>query len=330
MDKLIFKFFCLAALLAISAASLAGCKGATGYSIKQVPYETNDEPRIYFCPRNDCGEVYSDIINSADYSVHCAFYDIDLYNIIGALANKSRKIEVMLVMDSSNYQEQIKGEGIRLDDDRQLMHNKFCVIDENIVITGSFNPTENDNYKNANNLVVVYSKSIAGNYEEEFKELWNKEFGSGDKVRNPEIYINNKQMENYFCPEDNCASHIIDLIKNAKRSIYFMTFAFTNENIANAIIKRNNLDIRGIFDSQQTSIQYSQFKRLKELGFNVKKDANKYKMHHKVFIIDNETIVTGSFNPTLSGDTRNDENMLIIHDKRIADAFLDEFDRLWG
>jgi len=63
---------------------------------------------------------------------------------------------------------------------------------------------------------------------------------------------------------------------------------------------------------------------------DVKKDSNKYNMHHKVFIIDNETVVTGSYNPTSSGDEKNDENILIIHDKGIAKKFLDEFDRVWA
>ena len=63
---------------------------------------------------------------------------------------------------------------------------------------------------------------------------------------------------------------------------------------------------------------------------SVKKDTNKYKMHHKVFIIDNETVVTGSFNPTASAENKNDENIIIIKDKNIAGSFLKEFDRLWG
>jgi phospholipase D len=53
-------------------------------------------------------------------------------------------------------------------------------------------------------------------------------------------------------------------------------------------------------------------------------------MHHKVFIIDKEAVVTGSYNPTKSGNTRNDENMLIIHDKEIANQFLEEFDFVWS
>lgn len=107
-----------------------------------------------------------------------------------------------------------------------------------------------------------------------------------------------------------------------------MSFSFTNEDIAEALITKNNLDIRGIVDSGQASSRFSQFKKLQEFGVGIKKDSNKYKMHNKVFIIDNQTVATGSFNPTLSADTRNDENLLIMHDKKIADAFLKEFESL--
>ena len=334
MNKHVFKLFdsypALIFLVLFFIAFLTGCAGITANIGNKIPQETAKNPEVYFCPREDCSKVFENNIKSANFSVYCAFYDLDLKNIITALSRKSKDIDVRLVMDSSNYEEQIKGDGIRMDDNEQLMHNKFCIIDSSVVITGSFNPTDNDNNYNNNNVVVIHSNTLAGNYEDEFNELWNNNFGKGSKASNPIIYINNVKIENFFCPEDDCASHIIDLIKNAESSVYFMSFSFTNEEIADAIIKKIGLDVMGILDSSQSSGKYSQFKRLREFGINVKKDTNKYKMHHKVFIIDNETVVTGSFNPTLSGDAKNDENLLIIHDKKIADAFLKEFDSLWA
>ena len=336
MNKLIFKLFYPRVVfglffgIIIAIIFLAGCTPRiTGNATKQIPQEINKNPEVYFCPRDDCSKVYENYIKSANSTIHCAFYDVNLRNIINSLAKKSRATDVKLVMDGSNYKEQIKGEGVKLDNNEQLMHNKFCIVDESIVITGSFNPTDNDNNFNNNNVVVIYSNILAKNYEGEFDELWNGKFGKGSKVDNPIIYINNIRIENYFCPEDRCASHIIDLIKNAKRDIYFMSFSFTNEVIADALISKGNLEISGVLDSSQSSNKFSQLERLKGFGIKVKKDSNKYKMHHKVFIIDNETVVTGSFNPTLSGDTKNDENLLIIHDKKIANAFLREFDGLW-
>ena len=52
-------------------------------------------------------------------------------------------------------------------------------------------------------------------------------------------------------------------------------------------------------------------------------------MHNKVFVIDNKTVITGSYNPTKNANERNDENILIIHDKKIAEKFLNEFNNLY-
>ncbi len=67
---------------------------------------------------------------------------------------------------------------------------------------------------------------------------------------------------------------------------------------------------------------------LKYQGVNVVKDSNKNNMHHKVFIIDEEIVITGSYNPTGNGNKGNDENVLIIYDKDIASRFIKEFDSL--
>jgi phosphatidylserine/phosphatidylglycerophosphate/cardiolipin synthase-like enzyme len=48
-------------------------------------------------------------------------------------------------------------------------------------------------------------------------------------------------------------------------------------------------------------------------------------MHHKVFIIDGNTVITGSANPTKNGLTRNDENILVIRSGKIAQQYLAEF-----
>ena len=331
MNKHIFKLFhaglvfLLLALVTISA----GCSSITGRAV-QTPSETSKAAEAYFCPREDCGKILENNINSANSTVHCAIYDVNLKNVINALSAKSKSADVKIVIDNSNSNGQIKGDGLKIDTNEQLMHNKFCVVDGYVVITGSFNPTFNDNFRNNNNLLVIYSKTLASNYEDEFDELWNGIFGKGNPVKNPEMHVNGIKIENYFCPEDKCASHIVDLIKNSKGSVYFMAFSFTNREIADALVKKKGIDIKGIFDAGQSSSKYSQLERLKDFGMDVKKDTNKYKMHHKVFIIDNETVATGSFNPTQSAEGKNDENIIIIHDKYVAKKFLEEFDILWG
>jgi phosphatidylserine/phosphatidylglycerophosphate/cardiolipin synthase-like enzyme len=58
-------------------------------------------------------------------------------------------------------------------------------------------------------------------------------------------------------------------------------------------------------------------------------------MHHKVFLIDilspRCTIITGSFNPTASGDKRNDENVLIIkNNQELCKLYYEEFERMYA
>ena len=324
MIKLIFKLFAVFSIMAL----LPGCN-FTGMAASEIPRENSAEPSVYFCPGEDCGKIMEQSINSAKKYAYCAFYDLDLKNVINSLSLKSKTSDVKIVMDSSTYESQISGNGLRQDNNNQLMHNKFCVIDDETVVTGSFNPTFNDNFRNNNNLVVIHSGHLASNYKDEFAELWEGDFGEGGGVKTPSIFLNGNLIENYFCPEDECASKVIEETVKAQKSIYFMTFSFTNEQIADSIIKKRGIDVRGIFDASQASSKYSQLERMKGFGLDVKKDSNKYKLHHKVFIIDNETVVTGSFNPTASGDGKNDENILIFHDKAIAEKYLDEFDRLW-
>ena len=331
MNKLVFKLFHRVAIflsLLVVTFFIISCMSNVQGSV--VAEKTQKSPEVYFCPREDCGKVFEENIRSANFSVHCAVYDINLKNAINALSRKSRAADVKVVIDNSNNHDQIKGPGIREDSDKQLMHNKFCVVDDKIVLTGSFNPTDNDNYKNNNNLIVVHSKFLSENYEDEFNELWNGIYSGGSRVRHPVVYLNGIKIENYFCPEDHCMPHIVGTIKGAKSSVYFMDFSFTSREIADAIIMKKDLDTKGVVDSGQSSGKYSQLERLQEYKINVIKDRNKYKMHHKVFIIDNETFTTGSFNPTLSGDERNDENILIIHDKNLTSYYLKEFDEIFS
>ncbi|MBD3163931.1 hypothetical protein GF323_01915 [Candidatus Woesearchaeota archaeon] len=295
---------------------------------KPDKHECGPPIRAYFCPKDNCKEQLIKAIDNAEYSVHCAFYDIDLPDLISKLSKKAAKIDVKMVLDSDNYFGQAQNIPIILDDKDQLTHNKFCIIDNHVVSTGSFNPTERGDEKNNNNLIIISSKLISLNYEDEFQELWDRRFGRGNKVKYPEIIYNGNSISNFFCPEDKCAQHLIKEILDAKASVYFMVFTLTDESVADAILFSKAADIRGIFEKFQAAGRYSQYGRLKGFGLDVSLDNNSAFLHHKVFIIDNSTVITGSYNPTWAGSNRNDENMLIIRSKKLAEDYIKEFHSL--
>ena len=49
-----------------------------------------------------------------------------------------------------------------------------------------------------------------------------------------------------------------------------------------------------------------------------------------VAVIDNKTVITGSFNWSPSAAHTNDETLLVIHSQQLAKHFTREMDRLWG
>ena len=57
----------------------------------------------------------------------------------------------------------------------------------------------------------------------------------------------------------------------------------------------------------------------------MKIDAQHAIAHNKVMIIDGETVITGSFNFTKAAEERNAENLLIIHDKKLAERYAENW-----
>jgi phosphatidylserine/phosphatidylglycerophosphate/cardiolipin synthase-like enzyme len=289
-----------------------------------LPQE-NGSIEVFFSRTDDCETRLEQILNSSSM-IKAALYDLDDQPLISILKNKNADV----LVDEDNY----FGYGTNISSPG-LMHNKFWLVynssGKDYVITGSLNPTHNDIYKNDNNLIIINSNYLEKNYEAEFNEIKNKQ--ANQPTTYQKIIFNNNLLENYFCPDDDCESKVLNTLKSANKSVYFMTFSFTSNALGDYLVsKKQRLDIRGVFDESQVKSQeqYTEYYKMLDNGLNVKLDGNTAKLHHKVFIIDNETIITGSYNPTSAGTSRNDENILIIHEPGIAAKFLQEFDRVWA
>lgn len=301
-------------------------------SIPDVVQE-NGHLSVLFCPHEACEQQFLQVIQEAQETLHCALYDLRLSSLKKAFLDKSRFIDVQIVVDEQNlrFVEDFPPEMIRKATGSGLMHQKFCVADNKTVLTGSMNPTENDVFRNNNNLLVISSMALAENYEQEFEELWQGTFGRGAAVPHPIVQLGNIQVENAFCPDDRCAARIKKELAAAEESIHFMAFSFTHPSIANILLLKHTdgLLVRGVIEARGMD-ERSQFSRLQYQGVAVLRDGNKNTLHHKVFIIDGKTVITGSMNPTRNGDEQNDENILILRDKAIAQRFLGEFARVWA
>jgi len=306
----------------------------TGSSVAELPeerHESTADAFVYFCPSDDCDGELIAWIDAAEEYVHCALFEVGLENVRAKLVEKSSEVDVKLIVDNRYYDDVSELDFARHDNRSSLMHNKFCVLDGKAVWTGSMNPTSRGAYHNNNNAVFYQSVLLADNYEAEFQEMWSGTFGKGDRNDVTSFTINNKTVEQYFCPEDWCANKLIYALNDAEESIYFMTFSFTHDEVGAAVLDRatDGVVVRGVFEKSQNN-KYTEKIKFDNAGLDVTWDGNSANMHHKVFIIDEKVVVTGSFNPSKNGDTRNDENMLIIHDPAVAALYVEEFERVWA
>ncbi len=288
---------------------------------KQV-VEYSPEPEVYFNP--ELPEKLFLILSGAEKSIECAFYDLNIEEIIKVLDEKSKKTRVRLVMDDDNA---LNRNYVRVDG-KGLMHNKFCVIDDVMVWTGSFNPTGNQNDEN---MLVLFSKSISNVYSQEFEEMWAGKFKGGKRSKDNVVILNNATYKIYFCPEDMCEEKALGELEGARKSIYFMTFSFTSKSVADRLLTKSysGVDVKGVWEERRINMDYEKYSYLVENGIEIKEDDNKYIMHHKVFIIDNKTLITGSYNPTNNANKNNDENLIITDDPLVVQKYLEEFGRLY-
>ena len=273
-------------------------------------------------------------IKNAKKSLKLAIYGFTNDRIRDALIEVHKKgIDVKIITDDSKIDSEdisvIKQAGIQVLDDKDknaLMHHKFLIIDENVVWSGSANYGYYAFYKNNENLVKFTSKKVAEVYLDEFEELKNGKNYEGAYV--------GENLEIYFSPEDDFEQRLLQLIEKARESIDFLTFAFTNENISNALKQKhdNGVKIRGVFDKKQNDgflKKYSKYNTLFEHGIDVKLDGNKQTMHNKVFIIDKKTVITGSYNFTVKANDDNNENSIVVHNGEFASRYLDEFEEIF-
>ena len=287
-------------------------------------------------------KILADAIRATRLSVDIAAYELDLWSIRDALLDAHRRgVSVRMVTDSDNIDERevqdLKDGGIQVLGDRRegLMHDKFVILDGQDVWTGSMNYTLNSAYRNNDNLIHLHSPELAKDYTTEFNEMFlNDQFGPGSPANTPfsTLTIGDTLIEVYFSPDDRVEKQIVRLIGSATRSIRFMAYSFTSDRIAQAMLERAvaGVPVTGVFEESQVQTNYgSEYDRLQSAGLPVQKDGNPRNMHHKVIIIDDSIVITGSYNFTANAETQNDENILVIHSPDIAADYLKEFEKIY-
>ena len=219
---------------------------------------------------------------------------------------------------------------------------------------------------NVNHLLSIDSAELAAVFREEFEQMWgdgpsgqkDSRFGRGKESRPLQtVHHDDIRIDVLFPPHSpKDADHGLNLIgrilDTAQQTIDMALFVFSAQSLTDVLAERQDagVAIRLLADPGFASRSFSEVLDLLGLalpdrfckleagnqplttpikGIGTPRLARGDKLHHKFAVIDNKTVITGSFNWSPSAAHTNDETLLVIHSPQLAKHFTREMDRLW-
>lgn len=136
------------------------------------------ENNVCFSP-NNCISFYLQEIEKAKESVKCMFFSFTYKELADKIINVGKNVKTKIILEKSqnsqySQYQNLKDNNVNViwDKNPAFMHNKFCVIDSNKVITGSMNPSNNGNFNNNESIIVLQDKEVSQKYENYFDKYF--------------------------------------------------------------------------------------------------------------------------------------------------------------
>lgn len=158
----------------------------------------------------------------------------------------------------------------------------------------------------------------------------------------PSLALAEMVVQACFSPQGKCSAYILREIDQAKKELLVAVYAFTNDELANALVqaKKRGVAVQVVIDRDfdiRTDNSKGKFFESNKIPLrrvagtkakSLERDAGL--MHQKFAIIDRKILFTGSYNWTHSAENSNDENLLLFRDAApLAEEYRQAFLRLW-
>ncbi len=136
------------------------------------------ETRVHFSPKGGCQEAIVREIKAAKREILVQAYSFTADPLtFGLVDAKKRGVKVEVVLDKSNEVEKYsdlhilleQGLDPHIDAEHAIAHNKVMIIDQRVVVTGSFNFTNQAEGENAENLIIIKGNAeLVRSYRDNF------------------------------------------------------------------------------------------------------------------------------------------------------------------
>ncbi|HSG26102.1 MAG TPA: phospholipase D-like domain-containing protein [Anaerolineales bacterium] len=133
------------------------------------------------------------------------------------------------------------------------------------------------------------------------------------------------------------ANQLVAQINSAQTSIHIASFEFDLEEVANALIaaKGRGVEVLWVTDDEY-GIEADEdegnhlFEQMEKAGIKVKDDQRGGLMHNKFWIFDRKIVWTGSTNITQNGTLLNNNNVILLESRDVAEMYEREFEEMWS
>ncbi len=188
---------------------------------------------------------------------------------------------------------------------------------------------------------VYYGRAVAADDEDSINSPAVTIVGPSENSSGQiEVYFSQSVDTSYSTGVDavqtNIAQRMVERINAATSSIDFCFFAFTHDDVADALVDAHN---RGVAVQVIYEVFDPVINELIVAGIEVRTDPDEENenTHNKFAVFDardgdetNDIVWTGSWNASYSGTNLNAENVVTVQDAALASAYRIEFDEMWG
>ncbi len=130
---------------------------------------------------------------------------------------------------------------------------------------------------------------------------------------------------------------LVGYIDQAQVSIHIAAFEFDLTPVANALIlaRQRGVDVRWVTDDENglgadEKPNRGQFNLLQKAGIEIRTDQRHGLMHNKFIVFDGQAVWTGSTNLTINDQFKNNNNVIVIRSKELADIYEAQWNDLWS
>jgi phosphatidylserine/phosphatidylglycerophosphate/cardiolipin synthase-like enzyme len=150
-----------------------------------ISISTLAKTEVYFSLSDNPQKEIIKNINQAEAFINIAMYiftDREIALPLVKAHERGVKVRLYLDKDQVDYQYSQsrflvqKGIKTRTSTNNYIMHNKFAIIDNRILLTGSYNWTFSANNRNDENLMVIDDPEIIEIFQNQFVNLWTSKY----------------------------------------------------------------------------------------------------------------------------------------------------------